>query len=469
MNSRRPTTLALHAPRPRSTVRLRLTLWYSGLFLVSGAVLLAITYGLVVQAFVGNTAGNALCSGPAAPRSECHVIGPQQARGMALQEYAGVLHLLLSRSAVALALMAVLSIALGWCMAGGVLRPLRTITVAAREISADRLGDRLALSGPRDELRELGDTFDALLARLEASFRAQRQFVANASHELRTPLARQRVISQVALADPGATIETLRTAHERVLAAGVQQQQLIEALLTLARGQAGLDKPEPFDLAAVTRQVLIARQTDAKTRNVALHTALDPASAAGSPPLAEQLAANLVDNALRHNVPGGRVDISTGMRNSRAVLSVLNTGPAVPAAALDRLFQPFQRLAADRTSRGEGLGLGLGLSIVQAIADSHSASITARPQPAGGLLVEVTFPMAPAESSSAIHDRLQWPAGSARVMAQGGSDAGFSAQAQDGDGQVAQAGHDAGAVAGADLGAVLVVGDVADPVQPVLD
>jgi hypothetical protein len=150
-------------------------------------------------------------------------------------------------------------------------------------------------------------------------------------------------------------------------------------------------------------------------------------------------------------------------------LSVLNTGPAVPAAALDRLFQPFQRLAADRTSRGEGLGLGLGLSIVQAIADAHSASITARPQPAGGLLVEVTFPMAPAESSSAIHDRLQWPAGSARVMAQGGSDAGFSAQAQDGDGQVAQAGHDAGAVAGADLGAVLVVGDVADPVQPVLD
>ena len=166
MNSRRLTTLALHAPRPRSTVRLRLTLWYSGLFLVSGAVLLAITYGLVVQAFVGNTAGNALCPGPAAPRSECHVIGPQQARGMALQEYAGVLHLLLSRSAVALALMAVLSIALGWFMAGGVLRPLRTITVAAREISADRLGDRLALSGPRDELRELGDTFDALLARL---------------------------------------------------------------------------------------------------------------------------------------------------------------------------------------------------------------------------------------------------------------------------------------------------------------
>jgi signal transduction histidine kinase len=387
MSPRRLTALALRPQHARSTARLRLTLWYGGLFLISGALLLALTYGLVVQAFVGNTAGNALC-GPA--RSDCHVIGPQQALSMALQQHATVLHQLLTRSAVALALMTVLSIALGWFVAGRVLRPLRTITAAARQISADSLGDRLALGGPRDELRELGDTFDALLARLEAAFRAQHQFIANASHELRTPLARQRVISQVALADPGATTETLRTAHERVLAAGARQQQLIEALLTLAQGQAGLEKPQPFDLAAVTRQVLTARQTDAQTRNLALHTALDPAPAAGSPPLAEQLAANLVDNALRHNVPGGRVDVSTGMQNSRAFLSVRNTGPAVPAAALDRLFQPFQRLDADRTSRGEGLGLGL--SIVQAIADAHKATITARPQPAGGLLVEVTFP-----------------------------------------------------------------------------
>jgi len=390
MNPRRLPALARPAGRPRSTVRLRLTLWYSGLFLIGGAVLLAVTYGLVIQAFVGNTAGNALCPGPAVPASECHVIGPQEARDVALQEYAGVLHQLLTRSAVALALMVVLSIALGWIMAGRVLRPLRTITAAARQISADSLGDRLALGGPRDELRELGDTFDALLTRLEAAFSAQRQFIANASHELRTPLARQRVISQVALADPAATIETLRAAHVRALAAGAQQQQLIDALLTLAQGQAGLSAPEPFDLAAVTRQILAARQTDAQTRNLTLHTALDPAPAAGSPPLAEQLTANLVDNALRHNVPGGRVDVSTGMRNTRAVLSVGNTGPAVPAAALDQLFQPFQRLAGHRTSRGEGLGLGL--SIVQAIADTHNASITARPQPTGGLLVEVTFP-----------------------------------------------------------------------------
>ena len=396
MTRGRLTAMGPRAGRPRRTVRLRLTLWYGGLFLVSGAVLLAVTYGLVVQAFVGNAAGNAICPArtpaglPPVPPSGCHVVGPQQARAIALSEHSAVLHELLSRSALALALTAVLSIALGWFVAGRVLRPLRTITAAAREISAASLGERLALGGPHDELWELGDTFDGLLARLAASFRAQRQFIANASHELRTPLARQRVISQVALADPGATIETLAAAHERVLASGVQQEQLIEALLTLARGQAGLDKPESFDLAAVTRQVVAARQSEAEHRNLTLHAVLGPAPAMGSPRLTERLAANLVDNALRHNVARGRVAVTTVTRDSRAVLSVANTGPTVSATAMDRLFQPFQRLGTDRTNRGEGLGLGL--SIVQAIADAHSASIVARPQPEGGLLVEVTFP-----------------------------------------------------------------------------
>jgi len=175
-----------------------------------------------------------------------------------------------------------------------------------------------------------------------------------------------------------------------VLASGAQQEQLIEALLTLARGQAGLDKQDPVDLATLTRQVLAARGSEAEHRNLTLHADLRPARAAGSPRLAERLAANLVDNALRHNVPGGRIDVTTRTRNSRAVLCVANTGTAIPAAAVDRLFQPFQRLGTDRTSRGEGTGLGL--SIVQAIADAHGASITSRPQPGGGLLVEVTFP-----------------------------------------------------------------------------
>ncbi len=389
MKRRGLTAMIARARRPQRTARLRLTLWYGGLFLASGAVLLAVTYALVVQAFTGNTAGNALCARPGEP-SKCHVIGAGQARAMAVQQHAAVLHELLIQSAAALAVTAALSIALGWFIAARMLRPIRTITAAAREISAASLGERLALRAPDNELKELADTFDGLLARLESSFAAQRQFITNAAHELRTPLARQRVISQVALADPGATIETLSAAHERVLASGTEQQRLIDALLTLARGQAGLDQREPIDLAKVTGQVLATRQPDADRRNLTLRTALGLALAAGSPRLARQLVVNLVDNALRHNVPGGRVEITTNTVNSRAVLSVANTGPAVPAAAVNRLFQPFQRLAADRVGHGEEHGLGL--AVVQAIADAHGARISARPQDTGGLQIEVTFP-----------------------------------------------------------------------------
>jgi signal transduction histidine kinase len=387
MTPRRLAAMAWRGRLPRHTVRLRLTLWYGGLFLAFGTALLAVTYVLVVQAFVGNTAGNAFCQGP---HFRCRAIGARQALALALRDHATVLHELLTRSEVALAVMTVLAVALGWIVADRVLRPLRAITATARQISAASLHERLALSGPDDEFRELGDTFDGLLARLEASFNAHRQFIANASHELRTPLARQRVISQVALSDPGATIESLSAAHQRVIAAGAEQEQLIDALLTLARGHAGLDKREPFDLAAVTSQVIAARQPEAARRDITLHAALAPAPTSGSPSLAERLAANLIDNALRYNLPGGRVHVTTGTRGSRAVVSVANTGPAIPANAVDRLFRPFQRLAPDRASSGEGLGLGL--SIVRAIADAHRASITARPQPAGGLLVEATFP-----------------------------------------------------------------------------
>jgi signal transduction histidine kinase len=378
--------------RPRRTVRLRLSLWYSALFLASGAALLAITYGLLVQALIGQTGPAATCRGPGLG---CHVIPASQMQAAALQANSGALHALLTRSGVALAIMTVLSVALGWFIAGRALSPLRAITSAAREISAASLGQRLALDGPDDELKELADTIDALLARLEASFRGQRQFIANAAHELRTPLARQRVISQVALADPDATSASLRAAHERVLASGAEQKQLIDALLTLARGQAGLDTRERFDLAAVTAQVLSAREAEAEDRDLTVAAALGPAPVTGSPGLAGQMAANLVDNALRHNVAGGRVEVSTAAADGRALLSVANTGTAIPADEVERLFQPFRTLAADRTS---GDGLGLGLSIVQAIAEAHGAAITARPQPGGGLRVEVAF-AAPAKAA----------------------------------------------------------------------
>src|SRR5207245_1351098 len=201
-------------------------------------------------------------------------VAAAQMRAMALHEHGAVLHELFTRSAVALAVMAVLSVGLGWFIAGRVLRPLRAITAAARQTSAANLGKRLALSGADDELKELGDTFDALLTRLEASFTAQRQFIANAAHELRTPLARQRVISQVALADPGASAESLRAAHERVVASGAEKQQLIDALLALAEGQAGLDTTEPVDLAEVTSHVVAAHRADADRRDMTLHLTL---------------------------------------------------------------------------------------------------------------------------------------------------------------------------------------------------
>jgi signal transduction histidine kinase len=386
MDLRRLATLAARRRLPRRTVRLRLTLFYAALFLVSGAALLAVTYALMAGAGLKLTYTNG--GGPAsgqhgpagrpvvrAASTDTHGLSPQQ---------------VLERSAVALALMAGASLGLGWFVAGRVLRPLRTITAAARQISATSLHERLALGGPDDELKELGDTFDGLLARLEASFTAQRQFVANASHELRTPLALQRVLSQVALADPDATAQTLRAAHERVLAAGAQQEQLIEALLTLARGQAGLGTRKPFDLAEIAGQVLRARRPEAGLRGLDLHAALAAAPAVGDPRLAERLAANLIDNALNHNLAHGHADVTTGTRNGHAVLSVVNSGPVVPAAEVDRLLQPFQRHGADRT--GHGKGLGLGLSIVQAIATAHEATLAIHPRPAGGLRAEVTFP-----------------------------------------------------------------------------
>jgi signal transduction histidine kinase len=400
---------------PRRTVRLRLTLLYGGLFLTSGAALLAITYILVssllpapstasgqIGGSVGTQAGQGVCfytTSPAGsssltpvPPSDC------QAYGQALvnSQQAADLSQLLTDTGIALAIMTVVSIAFGWLMAGRVLRPLRTITAAARYISASSLHERLALTGPDDELKELGDTFDGLLARLEASFRAQRQFVANASHELRTPLARQRTVVEVALADPDPTIASLQAACQRVLMAGEQQERLIEALLTLARGERGLDRQEPLDLSAVAREVLVSRRDDARSRSVSLEADLDSAYVLGDSHLAERLLANLVDNAIRHNRPGGSARVSTATSAGHAILSVSNTGPVVPPDQIDRLFQPFQRLRAGRTAMRDGDGLGL--PIVVAIAAAHGAYVRARSRPSGGLSVAVRFPRVPGQT-----------------------------------------------------------------------
>ena len=269
------------------------------------------------------------------------------------------------------------------------------MTATTRQISEHNLHERLALHGPNDEIKDLGDTIDGLLTRLEGAFDAQRRFVANASHELRTPLTLGRAMLQVALADPGLTLDSLRTTCEQVLDAGTEQEHLIEALLTLARSQRGLDRRERFDLAHVAGDVVESREPDATAGGLTIHAALEPTQVFGDLRLIERLLSNLVENALRYNVPSGRVDIAVGARAGNPTLRVTNSGPLVPTTQIDRLLQPFQRLAADRV--GEHEGLGLGLSIVAAIATAHGATLNVHPREAGGLDIDVIFPSSAGE------------------------------------------------------------------------
>ncbi|HUB42609.1 MAG TPA: HAMP domain-containing sensor histidine kinase [Streptosporangiaceae bacterium] len=429
----------------RHSVRLRLTAIYVGLFVLSAAGLLTITDLLVVnheakpvmlgrQKAVGGSPGPIAIGGPVSggPVSGSNIAGgpaclatgsgtalnPQKVGPQQLSECAtyfqaqiaaqrvGYINTTLIGSGIALAAMTAVAVGLGWVMSGRVLRPLRTITWAARNISASNLHRRLALPGPRDELKELADTVDGLLARLEASFDAQRQFVANASHELRTPLARQRTLVEVALAEPEPTVTGLRSACERVLAAGDQQERLIEALLTLARSQRGLDRWERIDLVTIAAEVLRGREGEAAAANVQVNCTIGGGAMAPAGPtavllgdvrLTERLVANLVDNAVRHNVPGGWICLRVGTEQGQAVLTAANSGPIVPPGEVARLFAPFQRLGGGRgaTARRRD-GQGLGLSIVSAIAAAHGADLKARARLDGGLHIELRFPPLPA-------------------------------------------------------------------------
>jgi signal transduction histidine kinase len=293
--------------------------------------------------------------------------------------------------AVLLAVIAAAAAAIGWLIAGRVLRPLNTITAAAKRIAASSLHERLALQGPDDELKELGDTLDSLFARLEASFDAQRRFAANASHEMRTPLTRERTLLQVTLADPASTTGTWRAVSQELLASNAEQERLIEALLTLASSEADASQREPLDLAAVTGAALAVPRSAIGRLGLNVQTDIKPAALDGDPLLVQQLVTNLIDNAVLHNIAGGSVRVSTGTSGGQAVLSVTNSGEVIPAAEVDRLFQPFQRFGP-RLARRDG-GHGLGLSIVRAIGTAHGATIGARARPEGGLAMTVTFPV----------------------------------------------------------------------------
>jgi signal transduction histidine kinase len=396
-------------PAGRRPVRLRLTLVYSGLFLAAGAALLAVTYGLVAQSLSATPPPATVSQASKyvdqalrgcksenltpAEMAKCQNLATESLNGVskasvAYQRTRTLAHLL-DYSLAALAAIALASAWLGWIVAGRALRPVLAITAAARRASEENLGERIALAGPDDELKELADTFDAMLGRLDAAFASQRRFVANASHELRTPLTVMRTAIDVTLAKPDRTPAQLEAMAVEVRQAVDRAEALIEALLTLARSDRGAGPTEPLDVAVLAEDALDAAAPAIRAHPVSVRAALEPAQALGDPVLVERLVTNLIDNAIRHNVPDGWVQVATGTREGMAFIDVANGGPLIPAELVPSLFEPFRRLC-DRA--GSPDGAGLGLSIVRSVALAHRGQATARPLPAGGLEVSVSLP-----------------------------------------------------------------------------
>jgi signal transduction histidine kinase len=396
-------------PAGRRPVRLRLTLVYSGLFLAAGAALLAVTYGLVAQSLAATPPPATVSQASKyvdqalrgcksenltpAEMAKCQNLATESLNGVskasvAYQRTRTLAHLL-DYSLAALAAIALASAWLGWIVAGRALRPVLAITAAARRASEENLGERIALAGPDDELKELADTFDAMLGRLDAAFASQRRFVANASHELRTPLTVMRTAIDVTLAKPDRTPAQLEAMAVEVRQAVDRAEALIEALLTLARSDRGAGPTEPLDVAVLAEDALDAAAPAIRAHPVSVRAALEPAQALGDPVLVERLVTNLIDNAIRHNVPDGWVQVATGTREGMAFIDVANGGPLIPAELVPSLFEPFRRLC-DRA--GSPDGAGLGLSIVRSVALAHRGQATARPLPAGGLEVSVSLP-----------------------------------------------------------------------------
>ncbi|MBO0835075.1 MAG: HAMP domain-containing protein [Actinobacteria bacterium] len=390
--------------RPRGTVRLRMTVLYGGLFLLSGAALLAIASGLVVgsssTAEVGPAnkapvfAGSGEETQVALDKARQEIQSLQAALADQSAARAGISHKLLMASLIALGIMVALSVLLGWIFAGRSLRPLRLITATARRISEDNLDQRLAFSGPSDELKDLADTFDGLLERLESAFAAQRRFVANASHELRTPLATMRASVDVAMAKPGPVPEQSIALANRLRAELDRTDELLEGLLVLARAQHGaLPGSGTIALDAIVAEALGARSAEIDTAGLAVRLAGDsPLLVSGSDVMLRRMVDNVIDNAIVHNEASGWIAVSTwtGPGTGRIVLE--NGGPVLDQDQVSQLGQPFRRLSADRV--GSDRGSGLGLSIVAAIATAHGGSLDLRARPEGGLRVTITLPLA---------------------------------------------------------------------------
>ena len=393
---------------PPQTFRVRLALLFAALFLAAGAALLGITYALVASIPVkvppvtnaqAKLAFHCKLGKGSHPKetepllsSQCaHALSAVGAEQAAVEQRNQTLEHLLAYSLAALGVMTVVSGGVGWLLAGRVLRPVSSITAAARRASEQHLGERLALTGPHDELRELADTFDQMLERLDAAFASQRRFVADASHELRTPLTVMRTAIEVTLAKPARTPEQLEVMAAKVARSAAQAEAMIEALLTLAASEQAPDSPELVDLATAAEDAAESAAARARELDLRVDTDLAAAPACGNRLLLERMVGNLVDNAVRHNIRGGWILIRTGTGDQQARFDIANSGPVIPEDLVPALFEPFRRVE-ERTSVRDGTGLGL--AIVRSIGAAHGAVVEAHSLPAGGLRILVTLPEA---------------------------------------------------------------------------
>jgi signal transduction histidine kinase len=384
-------------------MRTRLALTFGGLFLLAGAVLLVVNYALVsatlpsADSFTARISGVSGEASKTTPANKIAEVPPAHLEGVAITstevngaitDYrASAIQTTLIISGVALVLVGGLAALLGWLMADRALRPVKRITATAKRLEAGQMDKRINLDGPEDELKELADTFDGMLDRLAGSFDSQRRFVANASHELRTPLAVQRTMVEVAMADPTASPDLMRLGSH-LLHTNERTERLIEGLLLLARSDRGLGSREPVRLDLVATAVLDGARRLADDAGVKLVSKLAPRSVPGDPVLLERLVTNLVHNAIHYNTRGGSVTVEVG---EHPALVVVNTGPNVPLDQVNGLFEPFRRLNRDRTAHRAGAGLGL--SIVRSVALAHDGTVSATPNPGGGLRVTVKLPV----------------------------------------------------------------------------
>jgi signal transduction histidine kinase len=385
----------------RPSIRMRLTALYGGMFLIAGVLLLGSVYLLVGQN-LANQKGPDIRFGSDVIITDGrgNQITPGQFQQL-LDARQGtqrdiVLHSLLQQSLLALVLLSVIAFGFGYLMAGRVLSPLGRITAAARAVAGtggSGLHRRIDLDGPDDELKELADTFDEMLERLDRAFDSQRKFVANASHELRTPLAINRTLLEVALGDPNVSPD-LRELGGKILATNERSERLIEGLLLLARSENELTDRKPVDLAEVAGRTLEQLGAEAGERGVELRGDFQDATVSGNHVLLERVALNLAQNAVRYNAPDGWVEMSTSTAEGTALLTVANSGPVVPPENVESLFEPFRRMRADRVASDKGVGLGL--SIVRSVVRAHGGWIEAESRPEGGLILRIGFPDSPA-------------------------------------------------------------------------